>query len=55
MVNERHLKNALEIAIEEVQDLDNISAQDFDDFRERLNGLLDKLKDECEPNLEEDN
>lgn len=54
MVNEQHLKNALEIAIEEVQDLDNISAQDFDDFRKRLNGLLDQLKDECEPDLRED-
>lgn len=43
MINEKHLENAIEIAKEEIADYDDISASDLEDFRKRLNHLIDVI------------
>jgi len=48
MVNETMIDNAVEIAKEEICDIDNVSGQDLDDFRRRFNHLIDIMKDACD-------
>jgi uncharacterized protein YkvS len=47
MVNEQMMKNAWDMCIEEVIDLDNITKGDIQSFKKRMNGLLDKLEEDA--------
>lgn len=47
MKMEIEIENAIEIAKEEIMNPDNLTKQDIQDFRRRLNGLLNKLEEDA--------
>jgi hypothetical protein len=54
MVSQHEMKNAWDMCLEEVADLENITKQDIQSFKKRMNGLLDKLEEDAEDEDDED-
>ena len=54
MVNEQHIKNALDISLEEASTPENINKAEFKDIRKRFDGLMNQLEEECEDGGDEE-